>query len=510
MEPLSNATVLINGNRIEAVLRAGQTIPPDALRIDARGKFVIPGLIDSHVHFFQSGGLYARPDSIDLRSVRPYTDELQWVKANLHDTFARYVRAGITSVVDVGGPFWNYHVRDEALRTSLAPRVLTAGPLISSVEREILNPVGDPPIVKIDTVDAAKALIDRELARRTDFVKFWWILPDDGNPAAFRPIVERAVDYAHSNGARVIVHATELETSRLALESGADILAHSVFDAQIDDQWLELARSRRAMYIPTLIVGDNYLYTFHGTPNLSAHDLKFANPDVVGTLYQLGSILPTVDPILAARLKHRPAPPLPTVAMSNLKRVHSAGIPIATGTDAGNIGTQHATSLYDELLVMVQSGITPRDALQMTTVRGAEMMGRKHDLGSIDADKLADIVILDEDPTRDIHAIASTHIVIKDGSAYRPEEFIKDTAAQTVQHFVNSLNAANPDAIAYFVQPGVSIPASLTNSRLNTTKRTVNGSSVTDDVTITNGADTGVARFRYRVHAGRIVDIEQQ
>ncbi len=193
-----NSTILLHRARIEAVGPAEHvSIPAGASRIDGRGLYAIPGLIDSHVHFFQSGGLYTRPDVIDLRPVRPYTGEIAWIRANLHDTFARYLRAGITSVVDVGGPFWNYDVRAEASRTRVAPRVMVAGPLISSVEREILNPENDPPIVKIDTVEAAKALIDREIAQHTDFVKFWWVLPPCRPAASFHPVAQAATAFPH-------------------------------------------------------------------------------------------------------------------------------------------------------------------------------------------------------------------------------------------------------------------------------------------------------------------------
>jgi len=66
---------------------------------------VAPGLVDAHVHFFQSGGAYTRPDAVDLRKVRPYEREIALLKAALPRTFARYLLCGVTSVVDVGGPF---------------------------------------------------------------------------------------------------------------------------------------------------------------------------------------------------------------------------------------------------------------------------------------------------------------------------------------------------------------------------------------------------------------------
>lgn len=441
LTPMRDATILIRKNRIEAIgSRANVTIPASAHRIDANGMFAIPGLIDSHVHFFQSGGLYTRPDAIDLRSVRAYTDELQWIKENLHDTFARYIRAGITSVVDAGGPFWNYDVRAQAAQTILAPRVMVAGPLISSVERAILDPYNDPPIVKIDTVEAAKALIDRELAAHTDYVKFWWVLSPDRPAAAFEPIARAAIDYAHQRGARVIVHATELETARLAVESGTDILAHSVFDTGVDETFLNLVKSRNVIYVPTLVVVGNYGYTFHQTPNLSAVDLRLANPDVVGTLFQMQDVQDALAPQALAAIRARRAPEPPHAAMRNLKRVHDAGIRVAAGTDAGNIGTQHASSFYDEALTMVESGLSPRDVLLTATRGGAAMMGRERDLGTLAAGKLADIVLLKDDPLKDIRAIGSVQHVMKDGHAFAAGSILKESAEQVVQRQVNAYN----------------------------------------------------------------------
>lgn len=128
---INDATGLIEGNKILALGSPNETrIAPETPQIDCRGKFILPGYIDTHVHFFQSGDLFTRPDVVDLTSVRPYREEADWIKAHLQDTFARYLRSGITSVVDVGGPFWNFKVRKIANSTAKAPRVAVAGPLI--------------------------------------------------------------------------------------------------------------------------------------------------------------------------------------------------------------------------------------------------------------------------------------------------------------------------------------------------------------------------------------------
>src|SRR5438046_6417920 len=152
---MPNATVVINGDKIERVAMGKQDAATLGKQIGCVGKFILPGYIDTHVHFFQSGDLFTRPDGADLNSIRPYKDEVAWIKSHLDDVFARYIRCGITRVVDVGGPMWNFEVRKKANTTEKAPRVAVAGPLISSVSREKLD-LGDPPIVKVDTPDQAR------------------------------------------------------------------------------------------------------------------------------------------------------------------------------------------------------------------------------------------------------------------------------------------------------------------------------------------------------------------
>src|SRR5947199_8109480 len=161
---MPNATVVINGEKIERVSMGKQDAASLGKQIDCVGKFILPGYIDTHVHFFQSADLFTRPDVADFNSVRPYKDEVAWIKSHLEDDFARYIRCGITSVVDVGGPFWNFTVRHLAEATLKGPRVAVAGPLISSISREKLD-LGDPPTVKIDTPEQARQFV-RKLAER--------------------------------------------------------------------------------------------------------------------------------------------------------------------------------------------------------------------------------------------------------------------------------------------------------------------------------------------------------
>ncbi|MDQ3582886.1 MAG: amidohydrolase family protein, partial [Pseudomonadota bacterium] len=113
--PRGEAVVLVSGERIRAVGPRGEVVIPEGARVvDMSGKWIIPGLVDAHIHLFQSGGLYTRPDIIDLRSIRPYAAEVDWVKARLPMTLARYLASGVTAVLDVGGPFWTFEARERS------------------------------------------------------------------------------------------------------------------------------------------------------------------------------------------------------------------------------------------------------------------------------------------------------------------------------------------------------------------------------------------------------------
>jgi len=169
------SNVIIDGDRIAAVGSADTTpVPPGAKLIDGRGRWLIPGLVDAHVHFFQSGNLYTRPDAADFNAWMPYAREVARNKARLDATFKVWLANGVTAVVDLGGPMWNFEMRDLADKSPAAPRVAVTGPLISTIDRVKLD-LGDPPIIKVATAEAARELVRRELAYRPQYIKFWFI-----------------------------------------------------------------------------------------------------------------------------------------------------------------------------------------------------------------------------------------------------------------------------------------------------------------------------------------------
>ena len=411
-----DAVVVVQGDRIKAVGSRAEVAIPKGLRvIDGRGRWVMPGLVDAHVHFFQSGGAYARPDVIDLRAHRSYEKEIASVRQGLDETLARYLRCGITSVVDAGGPMWNFEVRDHASRTLRAPRVAVAGPLVSTVARPQLD-LGDPPIVKVDSPDAARALVARQAAHRPDLVKIWYIQRPGDDAAAGRALLDAVVGEAGRHRLRVAVHATELAGAPAAVDAGASVLGHSVFDLPVDDAFVKALRDRGVLYVPTLFVTRGYDLVLSGRFQPTAAERRLGDAEALRSFVDL-TRLPEFKPSPRPQTGQRLA-----VALANLGRLSAAGVRIAAGTDAGNIGTLHGPSIYRELRLMVEAGMTPAQVLSAATLGGTRVMGREADLGTVAAGKLADLVVLDGDPTADLAVLETPREVVKGGRLWSREE----------------------------------------------------------------------------------------
>jgi imidazolonepropionase-like amidohydrolase len=412
----ADSTIVIRGNRIASIGPAATTaVPAGARVIDARGKWVIPGLVDSHVHFFQSGNLYTRPDAADFNAVVPYAQEVARNRARLPETFRVWLASGVTSVADVGGPFWNYEVREAARRSDRAPRVAATGPLISMVDRVKLD-LGDPPIVKVATAQEARSLVRRQLPHKPDFIKVWFIHQKGDDLAAQEAIVKAAAGEAHAAGIRLAVHATELVVAKAALRAGADILVHSVTDAPVDDEFIALARARNAIYCPTIFVMSSYALALSNQWKPTEAERRLADPEILGAMGDIARIPRDKLPPVVVRLTEKPPTPTTSpVILANLKKVWDAGITVAMGTDAGNIGALHGPSVFREMELMARAGLTPLHVLRSATVNGARVMGMERDIGRIAPGMLADLVILDADPLADVNNASRIHRTIKDG-----------------------------------------------------------------------------------------------
>lgn len=456
---LENATIIIEGNKITNIGKTGEIeVPQGAEIIVGEGKWIIPGLIDSHVHFFQSGGLYTRPDVVDFRKHVPYIEkELAQIRERLPDTFARYIRCGITSVVDVGGPFWNFKVRELAQKTALAPRVVVAGPLASTYQPEALT-TNDPPIIKVNTVEEATALVQKQVAENVDLIKIWYIVRRGQTPEDNLHLVKATIDESHKAGVRVAVHATQLETARAAVKAGADVLVHSVTDTEVDDDFIQLLKKNKVIYTTSLVVFEGYPEVLTQQVSLMAPEHEIANPYVVSTLFDIRKFPKEDLPQRVLRGIDNPEPVTTNpVVLTNVKRLQDAGVLIAAGTDAGNIGTLHGPSIFREFELMTEAGLSPAEILLAATLNGAKVMGYETQLGSIEEGKLADLVLLNSDPLSDIQNTQDIYLVIKNGDLYDAKKILNKTPADIIQQQVNAYNARDLKAFLATYSPEIQI-----------------------------------------------------
>ena len=319
---------------------------------------------------------------------------------------------------------WNFDMRDAARTAAIAPAVAVAGPLISMI--------ADPPLGSTtrrssvaSTVAEGTALVARELARHPDYIKVWFIHEPGTDLAAQEAIVRAVGDAAHRAGVPLAVHATELETAKAALRAGADYLVHSVEDVPVDAEFLALMKHNKALYCPTLWVGPGYDYMFAGLWRPTDAERRLADPQILAMMDDMRTLPDDKVPERVRRLRAAGKEPPPvTTLLRNLKTVYEAGIPVVMGTDAGNIGTLHGPSVFREMSLMQQAGLTPIQVLRAATTVGARAAHREKVAGVIAVGRVADLVLLDADPTADIANASRIYRVVRAGKVYNPDELI--------------------------------------------------------------------------------------
>lgn len=445
---LAGHSVLITNGKISWIgVDKKLKIGKETKALDATGKYLMPGLIDSHIHFFQSGSLYTRPDVLDLSSYKSYKEERQKGFQNTVDYLHRYLRLGITTVIDDGGPFNNFIIRDSISKKIVSPNILVTGPLFSMVESKEIA-LNDPPIIKIESTEEADALFNRMLPKKPDFIKVWYIVDREHPAEKSFPIIKHIGELCSKNKLTLAVHATELTTAKLAVDAGAGILVHSIDDKIIPDDFVTVLKEKKVTYIPTLIVMGNYYKAFTGALTHHPQDLTWANAFAYGTLRDLEAMDSATVPsaIKWFRKNGIPKTSADSIMYVNLKKLVKAGVNVATGTDAGNIGTFHASSYMQELEAMKRAGLSNAEILKASTINAATGFGMGDKVGTIETGKMADLLLLTKNPLESIHHINSVDIVFKNGKQIKPDTLVQESPEAIVQRQVNAYNAKNLDA----------------------------------------------------------------
>jgi imidazolonepropionase-like amidohydrolase len=433
--PVVDGVVVVEGDRISCVgPRSSCEVPADAARIDLAGRFVTPGLVDAHVHFSQTGWLDGRPDGMDVPDIYPYSETAAAAEANPDRWHASYLCSGITAVYDPGGHPWTTALPAASEGRSDRVHVRAAGPLVTFASRPQLN-LNDEvyTFLPMSTDEEAMASVDRLVAMGSTAVKVWFLR----TPPERREALERRLsligDRARGAGLDLIVHATGLREAKAALRAGAAMLVHSVEDQFVDEEFLELARSVEVVYAPTLRVGANWtrarISAALDAPAPIDDPNRCVDPATVERIQETARLQPRmperirndVDWALGAM---RAVGRTEAIMAENLRRVRAAGITIATATDAGNPLTLHGPSIYEEMEAMQDAGIPAFEVVVLSTRNGARAMGRLEDFGTLAPGKIADLLVLEEDPTRDVRAFRSLSHVMR-GGVLREQEALR-------------------------------------------------------------------------------------
>ncbi|WP_298422059.1 amidohydrolase family protein [uncultured Kordia sp.] len=441
----SKKSVLIRDKKIAAISKNIRVNDTTTITIDGTGKWLSPGMVDSHVHLFQSGSIYTRPDVFNLTKFKPYEDERKWLRQNAPDLLKRYLQAGITTITDVGGPLYNYKLRDLYNDNTSFPNIYLTGPLISTYQPKAFD-IEDSPIIKASSPEEAIDLVKKQLPYKPDFIKIWYIA--SGNEQQNYDIVKATIEESHKHNLKVAVHATQLETAKRALKAKADILVHSV-DDPIDKEFIDLLNARNVVYIPTLMVANKYTEAFAQEITFSTEELKHSNPYPIRSFSDYkhlhnGDLFNLVKKYAIARKNRGQKEDF--IQAENLKLLQKSNSIIATGTDAGNIGTLHATSYQEEIRQMKEAGLSNLEIIQASTINAAKILDKEHEIGSIETSKLADLLILNSNPLEDIEALQNISHIIKGGSMYTIENVLKDSPENIVQKQVNAYNSRNVEA----------------------------------------------------------------
>jgi len=393
----ADMTVAVAGERIAAVTPTALARGLAGRHIDARGKYLIPGLMDVHIHL---RGAFDPTAPADAKPGPP--NRREGVAA-----LASFLYAGVTTVVDVGNrPEHILPLRaDERAGRILSPRIFATGNLITYPGSH-----GDRVALRISDFERDKALLDEHIAQQQpDILKL--TLEEEGwgsrpmIPLMPVELLSQIIRYYNLHGIRTTVHVSSELRSLEAIYAGSDTLAHPVIQGPVSDSFVRLMAAKKIPFASTLTIGDNY-------NRLVEHPEYLDQPLYVASFSAAERA--QLKTQTRAEWQKRPwtawMKVMNPIAQENVRKVQAAGGVVACGTDQSS-----GAATQRELELLAGAGIAPLDVIRIATYNSAVFLGKADQLGSIDSGKLADLVLLSRDPSADIDNAKSIVFVMKDG-----------------------------------------------------------------------------------------------
>jgi len=384
-------TVVVVDGRIVAVGSNGVAVPPGAQHVDGAGRTLLPGLIDTHVH---------------LSPIFP------------RQALQQSLAFGVTTVIDM----W----------TGPPPRGFAGTPALARLKEIETNDPADLSALQtagtgatargghptqmdggwaalvapsIDAPAQAEAFVTARLLEGSDFIK---IVDDDTTysfgrtlPTLSKDIIQALATAAHAHGRLAVAHIGTERQAIEVIEAGVDTLAHLFYGPSVSTEFVQLAAVRHVFVIPTLAT----LYATCGNSDGAA---------ILADERTMQNVRPPFRATIS--LPSGSANPSCVGAKSAVRRLSEAGVLLLAGTDAPGPGTTYGASVHWELEHLVDAGMSPVSALAAATAVAARVF-RMADRGRIQAGMRADLLLVDGDPTKDIHATRNIVQVWKKGIA---------------------------------------------------------------------------------------------
>lgn len=388
--PKSNATLVIDGNKIISV-ESGFTQGTAADKvIDLKKATVTPGWIDMHVHLEHETN---KNQFLETFTLNPA--DYAYLSVRFADTT---LMSGFTSVRDLGGTGVNISLRNAINKKLIkGPRVFTAGKAIAttgghadptnSYRRDLAGAPG-PEQGVINGPDEARKAVRQRYKEGSDLIKITAsggvlsVAVNGSNPQFTEEEVRAVVETAKDYGFKVAAHAHGAEAMKRAIRAGVSSIEHGTF---MDDEAIELFKKNGTYYVPTIIAGKSVA----DSAKIPGYYSDLVTPKAL-------AIGPKVQATFA--------------------KAYKADVKIAFGTDAGVYA--HGKN-WMEFRYMIEAGMAAMEAIKCATIHAADLLGMKDKLGSIEAGKLADITAVDGDPLKDSNAFGKVVFVMKDGVVYK-------------------------------------------------------------------------------------------